>query len=88
MAVQRRGRRNGASATMATMSEFTVVVNRPGCLRGVSTPTAFGLAAEIGDRHRLFGRGNRCLSGFGGHRIYLGRIAFPEQTHRYAGTFK
>ena len=36
--------------------EFTPVVARLGCLRGVSTLTAFGLAVEIGDWHRLTGR--------------------------------
>jgi transposase len=35
---------------------FTPVVTRLGCLRGVSTLTAFGLAVEIGDWHRLTGR--------------------------------
>ena len=32
------------------------MVTRLGCLRGVSTLTAFGLAVEIGDWHRLTGR--------------------------------
>ena len=41
---------------MAADSEFTPVVTRLGCLRGVSTLTAFGLAVEIGDWHRLTGR--------------------------------
>ncbi len=41
---------------MAADSEFTPVVRRLGCLRGVSTLTAFGLAVEIGDWHRLTGR--------------------------------
>ena len=44
------------SPTMAADSEFTPVVTRLGCLRGVSTLTAFGLAVEIGDWHRLTGR--------------------------------
>ena len=56
MAVQRRDRLDGVIATMAADSEFTPVVNRLGCLRGVSTLTAFGLAVEIGDWHRLDGR--------------------------------
>jgi transposase len=41
---------------MAGDSEFTPVVTRLGCLRGVSTLTAFALAVEIGDWHRLDGR--------------------------------
>ena len=40
---------------MATDSEFTAVVRRLSCLRGVSTLTAFGLAVEIGDWHRFSG---------------------------------
>ena len=41
---------------MAADSVFTPVVTRLGCLRGVSTLTAFGLAVEIGDWQRLSGR--------------------------------
>lgn len=52
----RRDRLDEAIAVMAADSEFTPVVTRLGCLRGVSTLTAFGLAAEIGDWHRLSGR--------------------------------
>jgi len=56
MTAQRRDRLDEAITTMATASEFTPVVNRLGCLRGISTLTAFGLAVEIGDWHRLSGR--------------------------------
>jgi transposase len=38
---------------MAADSKFTPVVRRLGCLRGVATLTAFGLAVEIGDWQRL-----------------------------------
>jgi transposase len=41
---------------MAATSSYTPVVTRLSCLRGVSTLTAFGLAVEIGDWHRLTGR--------------------------------
>ena len=54
--VDRRSRLDAAIEQMAAESEFTPVVNRLGCLRGVSTLTAFGLAVEIGDWHRLTGR--------------------------------
>ena len=54
--VARRDRLDAAIAAMAADSEFTPVVTRLGCLRGVSTLTAFGLAVEIGDWHRLTGR--------------------------------
>ena len=40
---------------MAADSEFTPVVPRLGCLRGVSTLTSFGLALEVGDWDRLTG---------------------------------
>ena len=52
----RRDRLDSAIAAMAADSPFTAVVTRLGCLRGVSTPTAFGLAVEIGDWQRLSGR--------------------------------
>jgi transposase len=52
----RRDRLDAAIEAMAAESEFTPVVDRLGCLRGVSTLTAFGLAVEIGDWHRLTGR--------------------------------
>jgi transposase len=51
----RRDRLDTAIATMAADSEFTPLVRRLGCLRGVSTLTAFGLAVEIGDWHRFTG---------------------------------
>ena len=54
--VHRRDRLDEAITTMAVDSEFTPVVARLGCLRGISTLTAFGLAVEIGDWHRLTGR--------------------------------
>lgn len=51
----RRDRLDAAIAAMAGDSEFTPVVRRLGCLRGVSTLTAFALAVEIGDWHRFTG---------------------------------
>jgi transposase len=52
----RRDRLDTAITEMAAESEFTPVVTRLGCLRGVSTLTAFGLAVETGDWSRLTGR--------------------------------
>jgi len=40
---------------MAMNSEFTPIVRRLCCLRGVSTLTGSGLAVEIGDWHRFTG---------------------------------
>jgi transposase len=56
-AVARRDRLDAAITAMAAASEHTPVVRRLCCLRGVATLTAFGLAVEIGDWHRLTGRG-------------------------------
>jgi transposase len=54
-ALGRRDRLDEAIAAMAADSRFTPVVNRLACLRGVATLTAFALAAEIDDWHRLSG---------------------------------
>ena len=51
----RRDRLDAAITALAADSEFTPVVHRLGCLRGVSTLTAFALAVEIGDWHRFTG---------------------------------
>jgi len=51
----RRDRLDAAITAMAAESEFTGVVRRLGCLRGVSTLTGFALAVEIGDWARFTG---------------------------------
>ncbi len=51
----RRGRLDAAIAEMAGGSEFTPLVRRLGCLRGIGTLTGFALAVEIGDWHRFTG---------------------------------
>jgi transposase len=51
----RRDRLDAAINAMAADSEFTPLVRRLGCLKGVSTLTAFALAVEIGDWHRFTG---------------------------------
>ena len=51
----RRDRLDRAIEELAADSEFTPVVRRLGCLRGVSTLTGFALAVEIGDWHRFTG---------------------------------
>ena len=53
--LDRRDRLDNAIEEMATNSDYTDVVRRLGCLRGVSTLTGFGLAVEIGDWHRFTG---------------------------------
>ena len=52
---QRRDRLDEAIGAMAAASDYTPVVRRLACLRGISTLTAFGLAVEIGDWRRFTG---------------------------------
>ena len=51
----RRDRLDRAIEQMAADSEFTPIVRRLGCLRGIGTLTGFALAVEIGDWHRFTG---------------------------------
>ncbi|UQU68773.1 IS110 family transposase [Couchioplanes caeruleus] len=55
LTVDRRDRLDKAITDMALGGAYAPVVHRLGCLRGVSTLTAFGLAVEIGDWHRFTG---------------------------------
>lgn len=55
LAVQRRQRLDAAIEAMAADCEFTPVVRRLTCLRGVSTLTGFGLAVEVGEWGRFTG---------------------------------
>lgn len=54
-AVARRVRLDEAISLMAADSQFTPMVNRLGCLRGISTLTGFALSVEITDWHRFTG---------------------------------
>ena len=51
----RRDRLDAAIGEMAAASEFTPLVRRLGCLRGISTLTGFALAVEMGDWNRFTG---------------------------------
>jgi transposase len=51
----RRDRLDKAILEMAADCEFTPLVRRLGCLRGVSTLTGFALAVEVGDWQRFTG---------------------------------
>jgi transposase len=55
LTLDRRNRLDNAITEMAEHSQYTALVRRLGCLRGVSTLTAFGLAVEVGDWHRFTG---------------------------------
>ena len=51
----RRDRLDAQIEQMAAASEFTPLVRRLGCLRGIATLTGFALAVEIGDWTRFTG---------------------------------
>ena len=57
LAAGRRDRLDAAILEMAADGQFTPVVRRLSCLRGISTLTAFSLAVEIGDWDRFTGAG-------------------------------
>jgi transposase len=52
----RRAELDREITAMAASSQYTPVVARLGCLRGIGTLTGFALAVEIGDWHRMTGR--------------------------------
>lgn len=52
---QRRDHLDAAIEALAADSDYTPIVQRLGCLRGISTLTGFGLAVEIGDWTRFTG---------------------------------
>ena len=54
--VARRDRLDTVIEDLAANSSFTPMVNRFGCLRGVSALTGLALAVEIGDWHRFTGK--------------------------------
>ena len=59
----RRDRLDAQIAAIAADSEFTPLVRRLGCLRGISTLTGLALAVEIGDWHRFTGNTIGCFVG-------------------------
>ena len=82
LTVARRDRLDEAITEMAADSEFTPVVRRLGCLRGVSTLTGFGLAVEIGDWHRFTGATHRRLPRSGAHRVTPPGEPLPGLDHQ------
>ena len=69
----RRDRLDAAIAAMAADSEFTPLVHRLGCLRGICTLTGFALAVEIGDWHRFTGNTIGSFVGLVPSRVLLRR---------------
>jgi transposase len=83
----RRDRLDKAIVDLAADSEFTPVVRRLGCLRGVATLTGFALAVEIGDWHRFTGNSIASFVGLvpsedsSGTSRVLGSITKTGNTH-------
>jgi transposase len=69
LTVQRRDRLDAAITAMAENSDYTDLVHRLGCLRGISTLTGFGLAVEIGDWDPVHRRQHQRVPGPGAHRV-------------------
>jgi len=55
LSAERRDRLDKAIVKMAADPAWSAIVTRLGCLRGVSTLTAFGLTVEVGDWSRFTG---------------------------------
>lgn len=87
MVTARRDQLDTAIDAIAADSEYTPVVTRLGCLRGVSTLTGLGLAVEVGDWTRF--TGGNISSYFGlvpsehssGESRRLGAITKTGNTH-------
>jgi len=83
----RRDRLDEAIEQMARESEFTPVVDRLGCLRGISSLTGLALAVEIADWHRFTGSTIGAYLGLvpseysSGQSRTLGRITKTGNSH-------
>jgi hypothetical protein len=77
----RRDRLDAAIRVIAADSEFTLVVARLGCLRGVSTLTGFvsGRDRRLGPVHRCH---HRLVRGADPERVLLGSLAGPGLDHQ------
>ena len=78
----RRDALDAAIAEEAAREPWATTVGRLACLRGVSTLTAFGLAAEIGDWQRFDGRSGRRLPGARAQRELLRGAPPPGVDHQ------
>jgi len=83
----RRDRLDAEIEAMAADSEFTPLVRRLSCLRGIATLTGFALAVELGDWHRFTGQSIGSFVGLvpseessGGSRVQ-GPITKAGNTH-------
>jgi transposase len=78
----RRDRLDAAIEELAADSEFTPLVRRLGCLRGIGTLTGFALAVEVGDWHRFTGNTIGSYVGPGSQRALLGWHQEPGFDHQ------
>ena len=78
----RRDRLDAAIAAMAADSEFTPLVRRLGCLRGIGTLTGFALAVEIGDWHRFTGNTIGSFVGLVPSEYSSGPVTGPGLDHQ------
>ena len=67
---------------MAADWEFTPLVRRLGCLRGIGTLTGFALAVEIGDWHRFTGNTIGSFVGLVPSEYSSGQLAEPGIDHQ------
>jgi transposase len=77
----RRDRLDAQITVMAAESEFTPIVRRLGCLRGIGTLTAFAfaLAVAVGDWHR---QDHRLLRRLGPLRAFFGSLPGAGSDHQ------
>jgi len=78
----RRDRLDAAMEEMAADSEFTPLVRRLGCLRGISTLTGFALAVEVGDWPRFTGNAIGSFVGLVPSEHSLGSMAGTGFDHQ------
>src|SRR5699024_3695197 len=87
LARDRRDRLDAQITAMAADSDYTPIVTRLGCLRGIGTLTGFALAVEIGDWQRFTGRSISAYMGLtpaehsSGGRRALGPITKTGNSH-------
>ena len=67
---------------MAADSEFTPLVQRLGCLRGIGTLTGFALAVELGDWHRFTGNTIGSFVGLVPSEYSSGPVTGPGLDHQ------
>ena len=78
----RRDRLDVLIEQMAAECEFTSLLQRLGCLRGIGTLTGFALAVEIGDWARFTGKSIGSCVGSCPQRVLLRPVRVPGLDHQ------